>query len=163
MPDMNNKVSRLFNEMADLLELEGANDYRIQTYRRAARHIANLQYDVKRLVEKSSTTAEIDGLSRGMLAKIKQIISSGRLKEIDDLKKRLPDALQALFNIPAIGPHKIQKLYLELDIRNKSDLRTAIKSGQVQKLSGFDESIVNEISEYLQKSSSRLTTRINKR
>jgi DNA polymerase (family 10) len=148
--ETNRKVIRLLNQVADLLELEGANDYRIRAFRGAANIVATHNPKLDQMVQNGEPLSRIDGVGDHLASRIREIVLTGHLKEIDELKKRLPNSLQSLLNIPELSPKKIQRLYLELGINNLNELYTAIETGQVHALTGFDKQTVYQLREYLQ-------------
>lgn len=146
----NKKVIRLLNQAADLLELEGANEYRIRAFRGAAKNVAVHDTELDQMVQNGEPLTHIDGVGDHLASRIREIVLTGHLKEIDELKRRLPHSLQSLLNLPELSPKKIQRLYLELGINNLDELYWAIENGQVQALTGFDEQTVHQLREHLQ-------------
>ena len=148
--EMNDKVSALLRKTADLLELDGANGYRIKAYRQAAQHIASLDRDIEHILKQDEDILRTIGLGEQMAEKVKQIFSTGSLTELTELENRLPSIFVTLLDLPGLLPEHVSRLYLELNITSLDDLKTALANDRVQKLQGFDEDLINTLKASLQ-------------
>ncbi len=155
MPETNDKVSTLLWSAADLMELEGANKYRIRAYRKAAQEIASLDQNIEQFLQNGDDLTSISGVGEQLADKIKKIIETGHLPDIDELKNRLPPILGELLDLPEIRPDQVLRLYLELNINTMDDLKSALESGRVDKLPGFDASIRQELKHHFGGSNNR--------
>lgn len=132
----NQEVSRIFRDIAKILELKGENIFRIRAYERAAQAVDNLQEDLEGIIEKGELTS-IPGIGADLSEKIKEIVATGRLKYYEELKKKVPQGLVAMMEIPGLGPKTVKKLYEQLKIDTVGKLEAAAKSGKLLKLEGI--------------------------
>lgn len=139
MPIHNADIAAIFDEIADLLEIEGANPFRVRAYRNAARTIQALGPDLRTLIEKGEDATRIPGIGKDLAAKIKEIIDTGTCKALKELHRRVPAALAALLKIPGLGPKRVHILYKELGINTPKQLHRAVRDGRIRDLPGFGE------------------------
>ena len=140
----NNIIANMFYEIADLLELKGI-QFKPRAYRRAARNIKALSESIENFYVEGELK-EISGVGESIASKIKEILDTGRLQYLDDLKDEFPENFQKLLNIQGLGPKRIMKLYEELNIKNLEDLESAIEHHKIRKLEGFGEKSEENIS-----------------
>ena len=143
---VNQELARIFEEIADLLEIEGADVFRINAYRKAARVIDELGEDVADVAARSELT-KIPGIGKGTAEKIQQYLAEGRITVHQELRSKLPEGLLTLLTIPGLGPKKVAALYKQLKVTTIEQLRSAIAAGQVEKLPGFGAKSVENILE----------------
>ena len=96
----NEEVARIFNAIAEMLEIKGGNPFRIRAYRRAAENIEGLADDVATLIERD-TIEEIQGIGKDLAAKIREIATTGTFQEYEKLKAEIPPGLTQVLQIPA--------------------------------------------------------------
>ena len=111
---MNNaQITKLFEEMAELLELAGENPFRIRAYQRAAQAISGLS---KNAIEISQDELlKIPGVGKGILAHIKEIGRSGKLIDLEKLRKKFPEGLLEILRIQGLGPKRTKLLFEKRD------------------------------------------------
>ena len=90
MPIHNAEIAELFNRLADLLEIEDANPFRIRAYRNAARTIATLAQNVTSLLEAGRDLSELPGIGAAIAEKIQSIVKTGRLPQLEEVQARTP-------------------------------------------------------------------------
>lgn len=135
----NAEVATAFEEMADLLEIEGANPFRVRAYRFAARTLRDLPAEVAEMVAKGEDLTSLPGIGDDLAGKIKEILATGTAAAIEAQRKRVPATLTGLLRIPGLGPKRVKRLAHELKIRSLSELQTAAQAGRVRTLAGFGE------------------------
>ena len=96
MPIHNADIATVFEEIADLLEIENANPFRIRAYRNAARTILELGRDAQELVEKGEDLSKLPGIGKELSAKIVEIVQTGRCHALEKLRKKTPPGLPEL-------------------------------------------------------------------
>jgi DNA polymerase (family 10) len=134
----NPDIARLFDEVADLLEIQDANPFRVRAYRNAARTIRDFPEpltDVVRAGAKDLT--DIAGIGDDLAEKITEIVTTGELALRRQLATKLPAGLLDLLRIPGLGPKRVKLLYKKLKVKSAGDLAKALDAGKVQKLKGF--------------------------
>lgn len=139
MPIHNEDIAHAFEEIADLLEIEGANPFRVRAYRNGARAVRGLGGELSALVEQGEDLSRISGIGKALAAKIHEYLETGRLKALDKLHREVPETLEEVLKIPGLGPKRVKILYHQLGIQNLRELETAVKAGMVRELPGFGE------------------------
>jgi len=139
MPIHNNDVAEIFDELADLLEIKGENQFRVRAYRNAARSVAGLSRSVADLAAEEKGLDGIPGIGKDLADKIRTIVATKKLPLLEDMKKELPEGLSALMRIRGLGPKKIATLHKELKIASLDDLKRAASEGKIRELAGFSE------------------------
>ncbi|MEW6353234.1 MAG: DNA polymerase/3'-5' exonuclease PolX [Pseudomonadota bacterium] len=137
MPVHNADVAAIFDEIADLLEIENENPFRIRAYRNASRVIRDLGREVSSMVRGGEDLTELPGIGADLAAKIKEIVTTGGSSVLRKLQKRTPPALTELLKIPGLGPKRVKTLYHELDIHSIEQLARAAYDGRIRRLPGF--------------------------
>lgn len=145
---INAEVSRVFDRIADLLEIDGADGFRVNSYRRAARTLKDAAQDVGEMARAGKLT-ELPGVGKGTAERIQQYLTSGRVDLLDELEGKFPKGLPALLEIPGLGPKKVALVYKELNVQGVDDLKRAIASGAMEKFPGLGAASVKKISEGL--------------
>ncbi len=135
--------------MADLLEIEGANQFRVRAYRNAARTVAGHGENVADLVKKEKDVSKLPGIGKSMVEKIREIADSGTLSQLAELEGRVPPELSGLMKLAGLGPKKVQALHAELGIETLEDLREVAEKEKIRELEGFgrktEEKILREL------------------
>jgi DNA polymerase (family 10) len=139
MPVHNADIAAIFQEIADLLEIQGANPFRIRAYRNAARVVGEYGRDVRTMVEKGEDVTILPGIGEDLAAKIREIVETGRCAFLEKLHKQLPPAITELLKIPGVGPKRVKALYHELDVQTLEQLYRAAKDGRIRSIPGFGE------------------------
>ena len=150
MPIHNADIAAIFDEMADLLEIEGANPFRVRAYRNAARTVQGLGRDAATLVEEQFDLTRLPGIGKDLAAKIAEIVRTGRCAELSKLHKSTPVALSLLLKIPGLGPKRVSTLHKELGVNTPKQLQRALRQGRLRELTGFGEKIEQRILEAIE-------------
>ncbi len=134
----NPDIARLFDEVADLLEIQDANPFRVRAYRNAARTIRDFPEPIAdRVRAGTKDLTDIAGIGDDLAEKITAIITTGELPLRKELASKLPAGLLDLLRIPGLGPKRVKLLYKKLKVKSAADLAAALDKGKVQKLKGF--------------------------
>jgi DNA polymerase (family 10) len=150
MPVHNEDIAAVFDEIADLLEIEGDNPFRIRAYRNGARTLREMGKDIRGLVERGEDITRLSGIGANLAAKIREILETGHCRALDKLRKQLPADLTGLLKIPGLGPKRVHALYHELDIHNHQQLERAARDGLIAELPGFGAKTQSRILEAVQ-------------
>lgn len=145
MPVHNEDIAKVFEEIADLLEIEEANPFRVRAYRNAARALRGLGREVGELVAEGEDLTRLSGIGKELAAKIKEMLETGHVKALDKLHKEVPASLEALLQIPGLGPKRVKTLYHSLGVENIKQLEKAVRAGRVRSLPGFGGGIEQKI------------------
>ena len=134
----NASIADAFDQIADLLDFQGANPFRVRAYRNSARTIRDYPEPLENLVvEGSKRLTEIEGIGDDLAQKIVTLVGTGELPMLVELQAKIPQSVLALLRIPGLGPKKAKLMYDQLGIKTLADLKMACEAHQVQKLKGF--------------------------
>ena len=147
MPVYNSDIVDIFNEVADLLEIEGANQYRVRAYRNAARTVSTLSRDVSEMVRQGEDLTELSGIGEDLAGKIQEIVETGDLKQLEEIEQRTPPALSKMLDVAGLGPKRVQSIYEELGVTTLKGLRQAAEQGRIRDLHGLGEKTQQKILE----------------
>ena len=110
----NQEIVKIFNDIADLLEIKGENPFRIRAYRRAALNIESLSTDIASTPK--DELMKIPGIGQDLAGKILEYIQTGKMQAYEDLKKEVPEGLSGLLSVPSLGPKTANALTLAMSI-----------------------------------------------
>jgi DNA polymerase (family 10) len=133
----NQDIARIFNDIADLLEIKGENPFRIRAYRRAALNIESLTKDVAGIPK--GELMKVPGIGQDLAGKIEEYVKTGQVKAYEDLKKQVPEGLSVLLSVPSLGPKTAKLLSDELKVKNLEDLERLAKEHKLSGLPGIKE------------------------
>jgi DNA polymerase (family 10) len=144
----NLRIAKIFSQIAEILEVQGENPFRIRAYRRAAQTIEALSEDISDISAKGELTG-ITGIGTDLAGKIREFIETGRISFFEDLKKKVSPAFLKLIDIPGVGPKTAKLLVDELKIKDIDDLEAKAKAHRLSKLPGIrrktEENIIRGI------------------
>ena len=137
MPIHNADIAAHFEEIADLLEIQGENPFRIRAYRNAARTVGDLGTELTAWVAQGEDLTRLPGIGKDLAAKIVEIIHTGTTAQLKELHKAVPSSVTEMLKLPALGPKRVNALMEQLGIRTLKQLQRAARSGKIRQLSGF--------------------------
>ncbi len=123
--------------LADLMEFQGANAFRLRAYRNGARVIREMPDSIEKLLENGEDLVQFDGIGKGVAAKCRELVETGKLEQLETILDEVPRTVLDLLNVPKLGPKKAAAVFNELGISNLEQLEAACIDGQVQQLPGF--------------------------
>lgn len=150
MPIHNADVAAIFDEIADLLEIENANPFRVRAYRNAAREMQELGVSAADLIKKGEPLTDIPGIGDSLAVKIKEIVDTGKCQALEKLRKQTPPSVTELLQIPGLGPKRVRTIYHELDVQTVEQLLRAARDGRIRQLHGFGEKTEERIIEAIE-------------
>jgi DNA polymerase (family 10) len=133
----NQEIVRIFNDIADLLEIKGENPFRIRAYRRAALNIESLTKDVAGISK--DELMKVPGIGQDLAGKIEEYVKTGKIQAYEDLKKEVPEGLGVLLSVPSLGPKTAKLLSDELKVKNMEDLERLARAHKLSGLPGIKE------------------------
>jgi DNA polymerase (family 10) len=145
----NSEIATAFYRLAELLEIGGANPFRVRAYRNAARTLEGLPESAEEMLAQGKDLAELPGIGRDLADKIAGMIATGRLAALEAEEKRLPASLIELATIPGLGAKRIRLLHEKLAIAGIPALAKAAAAGQLTGLPGFGPKLQAKIREAL--------------
>jgi DNA polymerase (family 10) len=140
----NAAVAQVFQEIADWMEVAGENVFKIRAYRRAAEAVAVYPDPIEDASE-SNALEQIEGLGAATVAKTREFLATGRVRELERLRAAYPVGLLELMRVPGLGPKRIAQLYQERKVNSIEALQNAITSGELKGLAGFGPKTIQNI------------------
>ena len=145
----NEFIAVQFELLADLLEIQGANPFRIRAYRNAARTISSTSESLSDLVATEQDLTQFAGIGKDLAKQIEEITTKGQHSALEELRKQIPGGVLDMLRIPGVGPKKVSVFFNELGLKSLEDLKAACEAGRLSKLKGFgkktEESILANI------------------
>ena len=134
----NSDIAAVFDHVADLLEYEGGNVFRVRAYRNAARTIQAMVESLSSVrADANRALTDIEGIGADLAGKIETLLDTGRLPLVEDLQKKIPPVVFELMRVPGLGPKKVKTLVDELAIDSLDALEQACREGRVRDVKGF--------------------------
>ena len=135
--DMRNReVAALFMELADILEIQGENPFRIRAYQRASQNIEGLGEDVAEIAKRGELV-NVPGIGKDLAAKVEEILATGTLAALQELREKVPPGLVEMLGIPGLGPKMAKRLHEELNIAGVDQLEECARAGKLQGFAGI--------------------------
>jgi len=138
------EIARIFSEIADMLELQDENPFRIRAYRRAALNLESLGEDLEDIVKRDGLR-KIPGIGADLALKIKTFVETGRVDFYEKIKKKTPGVLLEMITIPGMGPKTARLLYTKLKIKSVSDLEKKARAHKISGLPGIKDKTEDNI------------------
>jgi DNA polymerase (family 10) len=155
MPIRNADIADIFDRIADYLEIEGENPFKIRAYRNAGRTIQGLGPEVRDLVAGGEELTGLPGIGKELAAKILEILETGTAQALEKLKGKVPAGVIEMLKIQGLGPKRVSTLYHELKIESLAALKEAAEAGRIQTLAGFGVKTEQHIREAVEALSQR--------
>ncbi|TNF61693.1 MAG: DNA polymerase/3'-5' exonuclease PolX [Deltaproteobacteria bacterium] len=151
MPVRNAEIADIFERMAVLLEIQGANPFRVRAYRNAARTLTDLPRSVADMLAEEEDLSELPGVGKDLAGKIAEIVDTGRLTALEELEREIPAGLVDLTALPGLGAKRVRALHDELGVRDLTDLQRAATRQRIRELHGFGAKTEQRILEALRR------------
>lgn len=137
-------VAKRLSQLATMLELDGANVFRIRAYREAARVIEQQGDAVEDMAAEEGRLESLAGIGKDLAAKIRDLATSGTTALFDEMKAKYPIEVVAFTELQGMGPKRVRTLF-DRGIRSRDDLERAAKAGELRDLPGFGETLEKNI------------------
>ncbi|KVG66926.1 DNA polymerase/3'-5' exonuclease PolX [Burkholderia pseudomultivorans] len=137
MPIHNAECAAVFAEIADMLEIQGANPFRVRAYRNAARTIADYGRDIPSMIASGGDLGQIPSIGPDLASKLREIAATGTCELQQTLRHALPGAIVELLDVPGLGAKRVKALHDALHVDTLEQLRAEAKNGHVRALPGF--------------------------
>ncbi len=135
----NREIAAVFDQVADLLEFQNANPFRVRAYRNGARKLKDLAEPLAKLVTEGADLTQLEGIGKDLAVKIVTLAETGTLPMLEELKREVPESVLPMLRVPGLGPKKAAVLHKELGVASLDMLRGACEAHQVRQLKGFGE------------------------
>jgi DNA polymerase (family 10) len=140
----NEDIAAAFDEMADLLAIQGENRFRIRAYRRAAQVVRSLARELADMGGAEAFDA-LPGIGADLAGKIAELLETGNIRALEKLRKQVPKGLRELLALPGLGRVRVRALHTGLKVRGIEDLRRALAEGRLTSLRGFGPQIRSQL------------------
>ena len=147
MSQTNAKLSRVFQQMADVLEVLGANRFKVIAFQKAARVLGELADDVAGMDSKELRAVE--GIGKGMADRIETFVETGGLPEAIELLEKVPAGVVKMLDIPGLGPKTVSILWRDAGLNDTAQLTAALETGELEALPGFGKKKIENIKKNL--------------
>jgi DNA polymerase (family X) len=157
----NAQVAEQFDLLADLLELDGEQQFRVLAYRRAAEQIRSNAGPIAQLAL-DGQAKDLPGIGKTIESKIVQIVESGEIEALTKRKEQIPAGVAEFLRLPALGPKTARRIWQELGITTVGELRQAAEAQRLRALPGLgaktEERILKALDEKPQEKRTLLAT-----
>jgi len=134
---MNNReVAAVFDQIADLLEIQGEQVYKVLAYRRAAQEIGSLGRSLQTIWE-AGELETIPGVGKAIATKIDELLRTGKLEFAEKLAGEVPPGLVDVLKVEGVGPRKAARFWKDLGITTLADLEQAARAGKLRDMPGM--------------------------
>ena len=150
---MNEDIAAIFEELATLLELTGANGFRVNAHAKVARVVEGLTSDLGELARSDDALKSleaIDGIGKSSAQKIIEFATGGSVKDLDTLRGSVPDGLREVMKVPGLGPKTVRRLWQEAEVESLDDLEAAIEDGRLEALPRMGRKTIDNIRESIE-------------
>jgi DNA polymerase (family 10) len=142
----NIQIAKTFEEVADLLEIQGANPFRVRAYRNAARTLGTLGTPVDTILKHNGhALEELPGIGADLAGKISRMCRTGELPLLAQLTRKTPESLVAMLRIPGVGPKRAKLIYKKLHVKTLGQLERAARAGRLSELRGMGKTLEETI------------------
>ena len=139
-------IAKMFEEVADLLEIQAANPFRVRAYRTAARTIGALNTPIESMLKNDGgALEELPGIGADLAGKIARICRTGELPLLKQLTRKTPESLVTLLRIPGVGPKRAKLIYKKLGVKTLAQLEKAAQAGRLSTLAGMGKTVEQAI------------------
>ena len=128
-------IARIFTEIGDLLEIKGANPFKIRAYRNAADVVGHMAEPIAELGD--AEVRAIPGIGKDLTEKIRELTDTAALSYYDELRQELPHTILEMLQLQGVGPKTVAVLYGALGIETLDQLETAATEGRLRTLKGM--------------------------
>lgn len=134
--EMNKTLAKMFQRIADALEIKGENMFKILAYRKVARVLGDLPKDIS-IYAQEDTLQDIPGIGKEIAEKIKEYLATGKMRKYEEEVNSLPSGLFDLLRIPDVGPRTVKLVYEKMGVKNLDDFKRVLNSGALAELPGM--------------------------
>jgi DNA polymerase (family X) len=132
----NDELASQFELLADLMEIQGGDAFRIGAYRRAAARIRETSASVAQLAL-AGRAKELQGIGKTIESKIVEAVTEGEVQALSKRKAEVPEEVASFMRLPGLGPRTARRLWQELGITTVAELRAAAEGGKLKGLAGI--------------------------
>ena len=144
------EIINLLEKIADLMEFNGENPFKVNAYRNGANALRRSELNLQKMISEK-LLSNVKGIGKGLQSVIYEYSETGDSVTLKELMKGVPAGIDELLKIRGLGPKKIKTLYSELGVSNLGELEYACKENRLALLKGFGESTQKKITSEIEK------------
>jgi DNA polymerase (family 10) len=133
----NSEIAAVLEDVGLLLQIKGANPFRIRAYENAARTVDDHAVPLRAMVADGADLTQLSGIGKDMARYITELVTTGRLSILEELTAEIPRSLLELVRLPGVGPKRARKLWEALGVSTLDALEAAARDERVAELDGF--------------------------
>jgi len=149
----NAELARALARTATMLEIDGANPFRVRAYEEGARVVENHGESLAALVGEPGALEAISGIGKSLAQHIRELVTTGHTVVMDQLSKKYPEEVVSFTELQGLGPKRVRTLVDTLHVTTRAALEQAAKAGQLRELPGFGEKVEQNVLKALAKAS----------
>ena len=149
MPVTNAEIAGELEKLADLLEIDAANPFRVRAYRQAARVVGALPRNMTEMLAAGEDLDALPGIGADLAAKIATLARGERLPLLQSLTAKNPEGITSLLTLPGLGPKRVHALREALGIDSVEKLKAALAAGALSGVPGFGAGIIEHLKQAL--------------
>ena len=146
----NRELADRFERIASILEVTGANGFKVNANRRVARVIKDLPEDISKFAGNKKGLTGIDGIGAGSADKILEYLDTGQIGELAEIAAEIPDGLVDLLDVPGLGPKTVRRLWQEANVTSVDTLKQAISDGTLATMPRMGAKTIANIADSLE-------------
>ena len=132
----NDVLAAQFDLLGDLMELQGADSFRINAYRKAAARIRETPTSVAQLAL-DGKAVKLQGIGKTIEAKIVEVVEDGEIHALTKRKTEVPEEVARFMRLPGLGPKTARRIWQELGITTVEGLKAAAEAEQLRGHAGI--------------------------
>jgi len=132
----NDQLAEQFELLGDLMELEGADGFRISAYRKAAARIRETPTSVAQLAL-DGKAKQLQDIGKTIEGKIVEVVTDGEIHALTKRKAEVPAEVATFMRLPGLGPKTARRIWQELGITTAADLKAAAEAQQLRGHAGI--------------------------
>lgn len=133
----NPDIAAAFDEIADLLDIQGGDTFRVRAYRNVARIVTGFDRPVTAMLDEGFDLDTLPGIGADLAGKIASVARTGHCALLDQLREQVPAGLRAMLGLAGLGPKRVRTLHAELGVRTLEQLRDVARKQRIRTLPGF--------------------------
>jgi DNA polymerase (family 10) len=143
MASTNQELARIFEQMAEVTEVLGGNQFRVNAFRNTGRMLSEMTEDAGQFSEKE--LRDLHGIGKGGAQRIREYVETGKIEEHQELMSQVPVGVLDLLEVPNLGPKTIMRFWQEAGVTDLDTLKQKLESGELKNLKGFGEKKLQQI------------------
>jgi len=141
----NAEIARILERIGTLLEIDGANPFRVRAYREGARVVGDHRESMASLAPQPGALEALPGIGKDLAQRIRDLVATGRTAAYDELRAKIPEEVADFTQLQGLGPKRVKTLFETLGIRDRAGLEAAAAAGKLRDLPGFGEKVEQNV------------------